>query len=193
MLTRAGWIASLVLLLAVRVHAQQQVHGQLPADVFAIDPNKVASWNDKVFDGSSIDFPVKKFEAATLERWSHEFPAHYAAVSDKSVDTESVELKQWESPKSVKPEFQKQIDSPRAELASKSRSSDSLVVNEKWSRSATKGRAEQKAEEASAFIVQATIRPLEVPEVQEKLNEYSSPPGERQKKLPSPLQKSSKF
>lgn len=171
--------------------AQQRVHGEMPEGAFVIDPAKVANWNDKSFASSEKQFEVKKFESADLERWNHEFPARYASLSDKSFDADTVELKKWDGMKSAKGDVEQRVETKQFEAPSlSSKWAGGQVVNEKWSRGLRKAEEGKKVDTtASDFIVQATIRPLEVPEVQEKLNEYSSPPGERKKDLPSKLQK----
>ena len=173
--------------------AQQKVRGEMPEGAFVVDPNKVASWNDKTFATAGKEFPVKQFDSRNLERWTHEFPARHSSMGEKSVDMERVELQEWKAGK-VRNWAEKQAEIKEVDVSTKSKWSGPLVANEKWARPTKKAESEKKTEEpASDFIVQATIRPLGVPEVQEKLNEYSSPPGERKKEIPSQLQKSSKF
>jgi hypothetical protein len=180
---------------ALPAQAQQQSRGQLPADSFVIDPNKLATWNSKTFATADKEFAIKQFESSDLSRWTHEFPGRRSALGEKSVDLESVDLPEWKGDKVLKTDLAKHVESQEADLRAKSEKlSGPLVTNEKWSHCARKEETEEQAEvPISGFIVQATIRPLGVPEVQEKLNEYSSPPGERQKQIPSQLQKSSKF
>lgn len=194
MVMRPIVVSAAALLMAVPLHSQQQVRGQLPADSFVIDPARVAKWNDKSFTGADREFSVQRFDAVQLERWDHEFPVRHAAVSEAAEELETVEARTWEAPKQTRVDVERRAQTGEADLPSKSRRTDTLVINEKWARVARKDTAvKQEETSASEFIVQATIRPLEVQEVQEKLNEYSSPPGERQKQLPSQLQKSSKF
>lgn len=176
------------------VAQQRVVRGDLPSDAFVIDPSKLSSWSDKQFTTAEASFATKQFEARDLEEWNHEFPARHATLAEKTVDVESVDLPDWESGKVQPADVEKRVKTEEVDLASKSKWSGPIVANEKWARSARKSEDGKKSDELSAdFIVQATIRPLGVPELQEKLNEYSSPPGERQKPLPSKLQKSSKF
>ncbi len=195
MVTLPRMIACLAVLVVGGVpgHAQQKVHGEMPAGAFVIDPDKIASWNDKSFATADKEFAVKQFDSGTLGRWTHEFPAHYAGMAEKSVDLERVELQEWKAGK-AQDWVGKQAEVKQADVSAKSTRSGTLVANEKWARSVKKAETGEKIEQpASDFIVQATIRPLGVPEVQEKLNEYSSPPGERKKEIPSKLQKSSKL
>lgn len=184
--------------LAVSAYAQQQVRGRPPEGVFVVDPNKVASWSNKIFSEGEKKIPIKEFNSERLERWNHEFPVHYAGLNDKIIHPKIVELNEWEGAKTQKWNVKKNYETRALKVENKSPLLDNLILNEKWSRGgaaeslAAKQFTPDKQAAAADFIAQVGIRPLEEPELQEKLNEYSRPPG-RRTGSPSLPQKSSKF
>lgn len=176
--------------LAISGHAQQQVRGSLPDGVFAIDPNKVCSWNSKIFSEGGKQFSVKDFKSQNLERWNHEFPTKYARWNDKVGNMGEVELKKWDGASSRKWNAEKESKEYKtSEYKPSSKSADTLVTNEKWDRPETKAKTTIVAAD---FIARVGVRPMEVPELQEKLNEYSRPAGQRQSS-PSLPQKTPKL
>jgi len=172
------------------VRADQQVHGQLPSGTFQIDPNKVADWDSKTFSKGEVQFETKEFKDDRVSRWNHEYPAKHAAMKnlDRDYESNEVKLKKWDGAKEYSASS-KQASFTDRKAPSKWKGS---LNEEKWAKSVPAQAADIPG--VPDFIVQVGTRPLDQQELQEKLNQYSKPPGERSSKSPPALpQRASKF
>lgn len=185
-------LAFFCMVLVNLTHAQQMVRGHVPAGSFEIDPGRTATWSDKQFAAGGVDLPVKDFSSENLDRWTHEFPSRYASLGDRQADLKEVDLQKWAG-SSKTWSGDADLKTPEASASVRTGAADGLLANEKWAR---KVDSEKTVETTSIpiadFMAQVGIRPLEEPELKEKLNEFSRPPGQRASPS-APLEKAAKF
>ena len=174
--------------------AQQRVRGKLPDGLYEIDQDKVANWSGATFEkaAQAKEFSTRRVEALSLQQWDHEFPSRRSAVAAEAVDLEDVTPQAWPSPKvkGIEPKHLKYLED---RATAKPSAFGGPALNEKWAGLASKDFEKTAVIERNPdFMAKVGIRPLEERELQEKLNQYSSPPGQRTKGSPLQPQTSSK-